>query len=169
MPCFTTSCSDANTILQTNHFERADFRNRLAARLLFQDAAHLARLAQEQGDAAAMSDGLGGVAAVLEEAFLLPFGAPGDAPPCIRQRPFAIAGDWHGVPLRVRAPQRGLRCMGNLLCMGLFLRFSCVPTPRLPPTMPTTACPPAWTWTCSTVTFCWPLPRWRLRASSSVA
>jgi len=23
---------------------------------------------------------------------------PGDGPPCIRHRPFAIAGDWHGVP-----------------------------------------------------------------------
>jgi hypothetical protein len=40
-------------------------------------------------------------------AFLLPFGAPGDVPPCIRQRPFFIAGDWHGV-----------WCIGKL-CMGL--------------------------------------------------
>jgi hypothetical protein len=48
-------------------------------------------------------------------AFLLPFGAPGDGPPCIRQRPFGIAGDRHGFPIRVRAPQRGLRCMGDLL------------------------------------------------------
>src|SRR6266567_3987920 len=47
-------------------------------------------------------------------AFLLPFGAPGDFPPCIRQRPFGIAGDRHGLPLRVRALHRGLRCMGNL-------------------------------------------------------
>jgi len=28
-------------------------------------------------------------------AFLLPLGAPGDPPPCIRQRPFAIAADRH--------------------------------------------------------------------------
>ena len=35
---------------------------------------------------------------------------------------FGIAGDWHGVLLRVFAPQRGLRCMGN--CMGLSLDFS---------------------------------------------
>jgi hypothetical protein len=28
-------------------------------------------------------------------AFLFPFGAPGDIPPCIRHRPFGIAGDWH--------------------------------------------------------------------------
>ena len=51
-------------------------------------------------------------------AFLLPLGAPGDFPPCIRQRPFGIAGDWHRLPLRVRAPHRRLRCMGNLLSMG---------------------------------------------------
>src|SRR3954469_6614189 len=96
------------------------------------------------------------------KAFLLPLAAPGALPPCIRQRPFAIAGDWHGVPARVRAWQRGLRGMGNLagnlLCMGLFLEFAGVPTPPGPPadvaTTPTTACPPAWTWTCSTVTFC---------------
>jgi len=55
------------------------------------------------------------------KAFLLPFGAPGALPPCIRQRPFRIAGDWQGVPARVRARQLGLRCMGNLPCMGLFL------------------------------------------------
>jgi hypothetical protein len=36
-------------------------------------------------------------------------------------------------------------------------------------TMPTTAWPPECTWTCSTVTFCWPLPRWRLSASRRVA
>ncbi len=39
------------------------------------------------------------------KAFWLPFGAPGDDPPCIRQRPLAIAGDRHGFPLRVFAPQ----------------------------------------------------------------
>jgi hypothetical protein len=27
------------------------------------------------------------------KAFLFPFGAPGDFPPCIRQRPFLIAAD----------------------------------------------------------------------------
>src|SRR5208282_24075 len=64
-------------------------------------------------------------------AWLLPIGAPGALPPCIRQRPFAIAGDWHGVPARVRARQRGLRCMDKLLCMGLFLELAGVPTPRL--------------------------------------
>jgi hypothetical protein len=34
-------------------------------------------------------------------AFWLPFGASVDGPPCIRHRPFFIAGDWHGFPLRV--------------------------------------------------------------------
>jgi len=29
---------------------------------------------------------------------LFPFGAPSDAPPCVRQRPFGIAGDRHGLP-----------------------------------------------------------------------
>src|SRR4029077_4291281 len=63
-------------------------------------------------------------------AFLFPFGAPGDRPPCIRQRPFCIAGDRHRLPLRVRAPHRGLRCRGNLLCTGLFLRSLAIPSPR---------------------------------------
>src|SRR5450432_1170637 len=29
------------------------------------------------------------------------------APPCMRHLPFGMAGDWHGVALRVLAPQRG--------------------------------------------------------------
>src|ERR1700730_2209146 len=66
-----------------------------------------------------------------------------------------------------RAWQRGLKCMGNLFCMGLLLLESSPPPDA--PTTPTTARPPEWTWTCSTVTFCWPLPRWRLSASSRVA
>jgi hypothetical protein len=37
------------------------------------------------------------------------------------------------------------------------------------PTMPTTAWPPECTWTCSTVTFCWPLPRCRFSASMPAA
>jgi hypothetical protein len=60
-------------------------------------------------------------------AFQLPFGAPGEGPPCIRHLPFAIAGGWHGFPLRVRAPHRLARCMCN--CMGLILRFGPHPTP----------------------------------------
>ena len=62
-------------------------------------------------------------------AFLFPVGAPGDVAPCIRQRPFGVAGDWHGIPLRVLAPQRELRCMGNLLCRGLILWFFIDPHP----------------------------------------
>ena len=54
-------------------------------------------------------------------AFLLPFGAPGDFPPCIRQRPFGIAGDLHRLPPLVRAPHRRLKCMGNSPCMMLLL------------------------------------------------
>ena len=98
------------------------------------------------------------------KAFVLPTGAPGDAPPCIRQRPFVIAGDRHSIPLLVLAPQRGLRCMGKCYaggCSSDFVRsLPCVST------MPTTACPPAWTYTCSTVTFCCPLPRCLSRAPS---
>ena len=37
--------------------------------------------------------------------------APGDIPPCIRQRPFGIAADRQPLPLLVRAPHRRLRCM----------------------------------------------------------
>jgi hypothetical protein len=48
-------------------------------------------------------------------------------PPCIRQRPLGMAGDWQGVPFRVFAPHRGLWCMGNLFCMGLFIAFLTYP------------------------------------------
>jgi hypothetical protein len=59
--------------------------------------------------------------------FLLPFGAPGDNPPCMRHRPFGIAGDRHRLPLLVRALHRGLRCIGNL-----FQHLDDPPTPRDP-------------------------------------
>jgi hypothetical protein len=40
----------------------------------------------------------------------------------MRQRPFGIAGDWQGFPFDfVRASHLGLRCMGNLLFMRVFL------------------------------------------------
>ena len=56
-------------------------------------------------------------------------GAPLPAdPPCILQRRLPhTAGDRHGLPLRVRAPQRGVRCIGN--CSGgisFLLRFFAV-------------------------------------------
>jgi len=41
-------------------------------------------------------------------------GAPGDFPPCIRQRLFFIAGGRHGLPLRVYAPHRGLWCIAEV-------------------------------------------------------
>jgi hypothetical protein len=52
---------------------------------------------------------MGGIAEF--EAFLLPFGAPGEIPPCIRQRPFGIAADRQPLQLLVRAPHRG-ECTG---------------------------------------------------------
>src|SRR5438094_6002676 len=66
-------------------------------------------------------------------AFLLPLGAPGDGPPCIRHRPFGIAGARHEFPLRVRAPHRGVRCIGNLprIMLALRLRCSDLQGPRL--------------------------------------
>src|SRR5262245_18601063 len=54
-------------------------------------------------------------------AFLFPLGAPGDDPPCIRQRPFGIAGDWQGLPLRVFAQKRGLDCRSKWCGMSLDL------------------------------------------------
>ena len=81
-------------------------------------------------------------------AFLFPFGAPGDGPPCIRQRPFGIAGDWHELPLRVFAPQRGLDCLSK--SMGLSLDFGRWGYPGVWLTLPTMALS-ALTVTCLTV------------------
>ncbi len=64
-----------------------------------------------------------------------PFGAPlPAAPPCIRQRVLpATAGDWHGVPRRVRARQRGARRKreGSRVFrrMGLSSVFVIIPPP----------------------------------------
>jgi hypothetical protein len=41
-----------------------------------------------------------------------------------------MAGDRHGVPRRVRAPHRLLRCIGKVLCIGLILLFGRDPAPR---------------------------------------
>src|SRR3546814_6001808 len=50
---------------------------------------------------------------------LLPLGAPGLVPPCILHRRFPFtAGDWHSVPERVRARQRG-DCASRAGCIGL--------------------------------------------------
>src|ERR1700757_1957925 len=54
------------------------------------------------------------------------------APPCILHRRFPrTGGDWHCPPVRVRAPHRDARVMGNFSrCMGLLLRFLTALTPR---------------------------------------
>jgi hypothetical protein len=47
------------------------------------------------------------VPACFHMPFRWPFGPPlPGAPPCIRHRPFGVAGDWQGVPRRVLAKQR---------------------------------------------------------------
>jgi len=57
----------------------------------------------------------------MPEGVLIALGAPGEGPPCILQRPFSIAGDRQGFPLRAFAPQRFARCMFK--CMRLILQF----------------------------------------------
>ncbi len=60
---------------------------------------------------------------------------PVDMPPCILHLPFGIAGPRHGLPLRVRALQRGqdcanVRCVRQLVeCMGLVSLFASSPSP----------------------------------------
>ncbi len=50
-------------------------------------------------------------------AFLFPFGAPGELPPCILQRPFGMAGPWQGRPPRAAAHRR-LSCLTRLRYQG---------------------------------------------------
>jgi hypothetical protein len=62
------------------------------------------------------------------------------SPPCRRQRRrFFIAGDWHGLPLRVRAPQRGQDCANGSVVRqsgrrsaGFLAHFGRTPSPRSP-------------------------------------
>lgn len=61
-------------------------------------------------------------------AFLFPFGAPVDSPPCNRHLPFAIAADRQGAPARVFAPQGRRGGVGDPFFMGLFSIFSPTPT-----------------------------------------
>jgi hypothetical protein len=63
------------------------------------------------------------------QAFLFPLGAPVDLPPCIRQRPFRMAGDRQRPSLRVFAPHRRLSSIASRLCMGLTFGFSLHPPP----------------------------------------
>ena len=58
------------------------------------------------------------------------------SPPCSRQRQFFIAGDRHGVPARVRAPQRGDDCANGSVVRqsgrrsaGFLGDFLCAPSP----------------------------------------
>ena len=60
-------------------------------------------------------------------AFLLPLGAPGDLPPCIRHLPLVIAGARHGVPIRVlRSFQTRLR-----LCVPHGVQLLCKSPPPI--------------------------------------
>jgi hypothetical protein len=68
------------------------------------------------------------------QALRLPLGAPGLVPPCILHRRFPFtAGDWHSVPERVRARQRGAlaRSGGCARRMGLIDDFRIFPAPRV--------------------------------------
>src|SRR3954452_1396747 len=62
-------------------------------------------------------------------AFRLPRGGPARAPCILHRRLPLTAGDRHGLPPRVRAPQRGLRCMAQRLCTGSFVGSSSIPSP----------------------------------------
>ena len=82
-------------------------------------------------------------------------------PPCILHLPFFIAGALQGVPFLVLAPHLG-PFIKLFFAQGLFIAYFC-PPPWL--TTPTTACPPALTWTCSTIIFCSPPVRYFFKAS----
>jgi hypothetical protein len=86
----------------------------------------------------------------------------------------AIAALWgyEMVRLNVRVARRGRaapeRVLRGCRALGavwrgcsLFMRMVPFSLASLPPsvTLPTMASPPSWTWTCSTVPFCWPLPK----------
>ena len=107
------------------------------------------------------------------------------APPCMRHRPYSplgifmpgarhISKAWPALKWRGMAPHLGesvgiARQIAVSEGPGLhgfedFLHFSCLPPPPAF-TAPTMAWPPAFTWTCSTRTVCWPRPRWRFNAS----
>ena len=101
-------------------------------------------------------------------ALALPFGAPGDVPPCIRQRPFRHRGR----PARRTGPRprpaAWAQVHGQSALHGVVPPI-CSDPPVAQWTRPRPARPPAWKWTCSTVIFCWPLPRCLLSASRSIA
>ena len=61
---------------------------------------------------------------------MLPFGAPGDVPPCIRQRPFGIAGDWHSVPAPCPGSTSRAQVHGQFALHGVDPPISVDPLPR---------------------------------------
>ena len=61
---------------------------------------------------------------------------PVELPPCIRQRPFGMAGDRQAVPARVVAPHRGQDCASGSVvrqsgrrCMGFLRGLALMPHP----------------------------------------
>jgi hypothetical protein len=76
-----------------------------------------------------------------------PGGAPGDAPPCIRQRRrFRTAGPRQGVPRRVRAPQRGQACAKDRGRRQLDERTGLSLLSQSPPITAPPPCAAAWFW-----------------------
>src|SRR3954452_10644431 len=71
-------------------------------------------------------------------ALLFPCGAPGDFPPCIRQRPFFIAGDWHHSRSTSHVLRISAEAHGNLLASACSSDFGRFPPPGVP-TLPTEA------------------------------
>jgi hypothetical protein len=68
----------------------------------------------------------------FQDPLRLPLGAPVPfAPPCSRQRPWLVAGDWHSVPRRVLAKQRRAwrNCEGSGIgrFMGLTFNYRRLP------------------------------------------
>jgi hypothetical protein len=59
----------------------------------------------------------------------LPLGAPGEPPPCIRQRPFAIAGDWHCWPSAFGLRIGGSGARAICFARGCSSFFRRVPSP----------------------------------------
>ena len=77
------------------------------------DLDQLAGLAQQLPHPAAELDRSTAVPAVLQGVAVAARAPLPSAPPCMRQRRLPdTAGDWQGLPARVRAPHLGLWCMG---------------------------------------------------------
>ena len=70
-------------------------------------------------------DGFCRVEAMLEGILISLRGSPATVRRAIRHRPFGIGGARHELPLHVRAPQRGVRCMSNLVMRHVLSRVGC--------------------------------------------